>query len=424
MKPNPKMSYQLKSVPEKLEEFQNLDYISSSNKELITDFVNYLQADPEVNDPRIYKYIGEFKVIFREYIDFNLKEANKKQMRKAVGKIRSSDKSPHTQRDYLVAIKKLYRTIWEEETERPKRVKKILNANFMKSPSLKGNGTYNALEPDEVMAMVEVASNPRDKLLPLFFFETGARVGEIIGLRGAEGIRLKDVNIEQQYADVKLEALKKGSNANGELPTRNLPLTRCVDLLQKWLEQHPEPDNPEAHLFVNISWGRGTEPGDPMTERNVLKKLKALAKEAGIDKRVTCHAMRHASATHKGMNWTAQRLKWWHAWSKLETAQNYIQENEDRLREKHLEDEGVEEKEKSEGGYRKKTCGRCGSEWPPTQKYCGDCSLALDKDSANEVKELEEARDTVVQEELEGMDRSEIVQQMQELKQRMDKLEN
>jgi site-specific recombinase XerD len=132
------MSYKLKPVPEKLEEFQNLEYISPENKELITDFVDYLQADPDVGESRIYKYIGEFKVIFREYIDFNLKEAEKKQMRKAVGKIRGSDKSPHTQRDYLVAIKKLYRTIWEEETERPKRIKKILNANFMKSASPKG----------------------------------------------------------------------------------------------------------------------------------------------------------------------------------------------------------------------------------------------------------------------------------------------
>lgn len=417
---NNSMSYNVKPVPEKLEDFQNLEYVSPENKELITDFVDYLQADPDVSEPRIYKYIGEFKVIFREYIDFDLKEAEKKQMRKAVGKIRGSDKSPHTQRDYLVAIKKLYRTIWEEETERPKRIKKILNANFMKSSSPKGRKRpYNALEPDEVMELVDAADNPRDKLLPLFLFETGARIGEVLGLRNAEGIRLKDVTLQQRYADVEIETLKKGKDANGGYPTRKLALTRCIDLLQKWLEQHPRREDPEAHLFVNQHWSEGTEPGDPMKERNVSKKLKSLAEEARIDKRANPHAFRHASATHKGMKWTAQRLKWWHGWSKLETAQNYIQENESRLRKQHLEDEGIQEEEAVAGDYEPKVCGRCGTESPPTQNYCGNCSMALDKETAEEARELEEARDTVVDERMKGVSREELLNRVEKLESEM-----
>lgn len=132
------------------------------------------------------------------------------------------------------------------------------------------------------------------------------------------------------------------------------------------------------------------------------------------------HAFRHASATHKGMEMSVARLKWWHGWSKTETAENYVHENEERMREKHLEQEGVTEEGNGEGDYAKKECGRCGSEWPPTQNYCGNCSLALDRETAEEARKLEKAEDKIVEERMDGTSQKELIERMRELEKKVE----
>jgi integrase len=316
------MTYQRKTYQEKLDEFQKLDYISKQNKETITDLIQYLEADNNISDKKIYEYIGNFKIIFKEYIDFNILQADKKQMQKAVGKIRRSNKRPYTQRDYLTAIKKLYRTIYELEEDRPKEIKKILNASFMKGRPKGRKKEYNALTPEEVMKLSKQGNNPRDRLLPLLLFETGARISEITGdHEEAEELKIKDVELKQKNAVIELETLKR-KEATGEHPTRKLPVTRSIDQPQKWISQHPGREDPESHLFVTMQAAKNdSSPGDSFTNRNVKRILDKLKEATDIDKRCNPHAFRHASATVKGMKWTAEKLKCWHGWSKLETAQ-------------------------------------------------------------------------------------------------------
>ena len=243
-------------VQDKLKELQNLNYISDDNYQNIKEFTEHVRADTNVSNQRIYKYLCTFKVLFKDYIDFDLKQAEKKQWRKAAGKINNSDKSPHTTRDYIVTAKKYYNTVYETETERPDRVKKILNSNFMSTNSPSGRKReYEALTPEQVMQMSQEAKNPRDRLLPVFLFETGCRIGELLGLNGAEGVKLDDVELKQKYAEVEIETLKK-KEASGDYPTRSLPLTRCMDLLQKWLEEHPAQEQDDSHLFVNLNAGQ------------------------------------------------------------------------------------------------------------------------------------------------------------------------
>jgi site-specific recombinase XerD len=405
-------------VQDKLKELQNLEYISEDNYQNIQEFTEYVRADTNVSNQRIYKYLCTFKVLFKDYIDFDLKEADKKQWRKAAGKINNSDKSPHTTRDYIVTAKKYYNTVFETQTERPDRIKKILNSSFMSTNSPSGRKReYEALTPEQVMQMSQEAKNPRDRLLPVFLFETGCRVGELLGLKDAEGVKLDDVQLKQKYAEVEIETLKK-KEASGDYPTRSLPLTRCMDLLQKWLEEHPAQED-DKHLFVNLNAGQGSSIGDSMAYRNVNRTLDKLAEAAGIDTRVSPHIFRHSSATHKGVEWNAEKLMWWHGWEQLETAQNYVQQNEERLKASHLEDEGIKDSEENgDGKYSMKTCGRCGEEWPPTQKYCGNCSLALDFEAASEAQDLPKARDKLVDEALDtGKD--EILERLEKLEKRL-----
>ena len=404
---------------QKLEELKNLEYVSEENFSNVEEFTEHIRADTNISNQRIYKYLCTFKVLFKEYLDFNIKEASKKDWRKAAGEINNSDKSPHTTRDYIVTAKKYYNTVYEEETERPKRVKKILNASFMSTNSPQGRiREYEPLTPDQVMAMVQEASNPRNKLLPLFMFETGARVGEILGLEEAKGIRLKDIELKEKYADVDIETLKK-KDSMGDYPVRTLPISRSVDLLQKWLEQHPRKDEKDAQLFCNLRAGKGTEAGDPMAYRNLNKTLDKLAEAADIDQRVSPHIFRHSSATHKGVEWNAERLMWWHGWDQMETAQNYVQQNEKRLKNSYLEEEGIRDtEEEASDNYSLKECGRCGEEWPPTVNFCGTCSLALDEDTAVDAKDAQEAKDKAVKEGLKS-GKNRLLERVKELEEKI-----
>lgn len=413
------MTDQNQRIKDKLEKLENLEYISESNYQNIEEFTEYVRADTNISNQRIYKYLCTFKVLFKEYLDFDLKEATKKDWRKAVSKINNSGKSPHTTRDYIVTGKKYYNTVYETKTERPDRIKKILNSSFMSTNTPSGKKReYTALEPEQVMQMSEQAKNPRDRLLPVLLFETGCRVGELLGLNGAEGVRLEDVELKEKYAEVEIETLKK-KDSSGEYPTRTLPLTRSVDLLQRWIEEHPGKENPKSSLMVNVNAGAGSSVGDSMAYRNVNRTLDNLKDAAGIDSRVSPHIFRHSSATHKGVEWNAEKLMWWHGWEQLETAQNYVQQNEERLKSSHLQDEGIKDEETdSDGEYAMKTCGRCGEEWPPTQSYCGSCSLALDFDSAKEAQDLPEARDKLVDEALDT-GKEEIMERLEKLEKRL-----
>lgn len=101
--------------------------------------------------------------------------------------------------------------------------------------------------------------------------------------------------MNQKYVDVEVPTLKDDKGP------RTLTLTKCVGLLQQWLEEHPCDDDPDASLFVTVTGSNGSERGTPMVQEYIAKILRGLAEEAGIDKRVTPHIMRHSAATYYGM---------------------------------------------------------------------------------------------------------------------------
>jgi site-specific recombinase XerD len=302
-------NYTKQDVQDKLEKVQNQEYVSVHNSELLEEFINYIRADHNVSTNRQYKYLTGFKTLFKKFIDFPLDDTSKRELRQTIGKIRGSEYSEHTKRDFKVYIKKFYNTYYEDEVDRPDWVKRILGAQFMKLNSNPSRQTeIEALTPEEIMSMVEAADKTRSKLLPLFLFETGARISEITGNNPSNTIKLKHIDLKQKYAEVTIHTLK-----NDKEP-RKLQLTRCVGLLQRWLEEHPEKDNSEAQLFVNIESSNTGVKGKSMSSEYISKILRRLANKAEIEKPVFPHIFRHSSATHK--EWEIDRLMYWHGWKK------------------------------------------------------------------------------------------------------------
>jgi len=142
--------------------------------------------------------------------------------------------------------------------------------------STKGERKLEILEKiisyEEYVKLLQAASNPRDKALLQFMYESGARILEILK------VRIKDLHLDENYAVV----------GGGK---RLVPLAN-KEFIEEWLRIHPLKSEPEAYLFCNLR-----APKKPLSYPAVRKLLRRISRKAGLSRRITAHMFRHSRAT-------------------------------------------------------------------------------------------------------------------------------
>lgn len=134
------------------------------------------------------------------------------------------------------------------------------------------------LDADEMTRLVEVPTDVplgvRDRALLELFYSSGLRLSEVCGLRW------HSLDLSQGLVTV----LGKGSKQ------RVVPVGRHArEALAHWrTQQQPAPDAP-------VFPGRG---GKPISPRAIQLRLRLLAQQQGIWKRVHPHLLRHSFASH------------------------------------------------------------------------------------------------------------------------------
>ncbi|MDR0184149.1 tyrosine recombinase XerC [Lysobacter arvi] len=134
------------------------------------------------------------------------------------------------------------------------------------------------LDPDEAKALVEVPTDAplglRDRALLELFYSSGLRLSELCSLRW------RDLDL----ADALVNVLGKGNKQ------RSVPLgSHARTALAQWRASTGAPN--DAHVFP----GRG---GGPITPRAVQLRMRHLAQQQGLFKRVHPHLLRHSFASH------------------------------------------------------------------------------------------------------------------------------
>jgi site-specific recombinase XerD len=134
----------------------------------------------------------------------------------------------------------------------------------------------NVLSDDELRQMLAVAKrDPRDRAILLVLLDTGVRASELCGLS------IEDVCLATRTAKV----LGKG----GRERTIFFSVV-TARALAKWLTVRPDVafDDP---LFTSA------KRKERLTPHGLLEVVQRLAKDAGVNKRVGCHTVRHSFAT-------------------------------------------------------------------------------------------------------------------------------
>ncbi len=355
--------------------------IPRHDRELILKFVEVLRVE-RISLGRVAKYIYNLKVLSEMLLRqtdgvTGLDNADKKTVGALIISINEHNKyTPHTKRDFVIALKRFYQWLraspeeyssWKRKHRYPEEVDDL-------STNLKLNETtlpWNLLSQDEVSRIVGAAAHPMLKAFVTLSDELGPRPGEILGM---------------SIGDVVFDGTDLLCRLGGKTGTRVEYVVKSASLLSQWLDAHPFKGNTDSPLWLNLNNNNRHE---RWSYAACKKALKMLARQTGVKKRINPYVFRHTAASRDAkLGFTEAQLCLKYGWvfgSKMPRV--YIHLAGTDLREKVMEAYAGKEVEKREPQTVK--CPRCSALNNPGQNYCYTCGSPLNPQGrAIEVEEL------------------------------------
>lgn len=162
--------------------------------------------------------------------------------------------------------------------------------------------TQTYLRPEEYAKLLSAAgSNPRDFAILQLFLQTGIRVSELVNLT------LRNVDIENKV----LKVDGKGSKE------RTIPLEKkAIQAIKNYKAARPQ--SIDQHLFLNYE-------GEGLSRRGAEKIIEKYRVLSGINKRFSCHSLRHTFGSYKAEQGISPfQLKEWMGHSSISVTQLYV----------------------------------------------------------------------------------------------------
>lgn len=327
--------------------------ISKRNVNLIIKFYNWKTAEQaDYSKPRRYKLLIIMKKLAAKAgKDFD--KMNKEDVVKLVSAIANNGYQPATVREYQVFIKMFWKWLKGEGLIMPKEVSWIKVCSDKTKKQAKDMIT---LEEHDKMQSKE--HNARNGCGIAQLLEQGLRISELLSLK------ISDICIS--------------SDGFGELTVTGKTGTRTVSnmyisvpYLKRWLQQHPDGNNPNAWLYTKMN------SPEPLGYGQMLKIVKAAAKRVGITKKVTNHLFRHSAITYwDKLGYTDQEKAKLAGWTSTKQLQTYSHIGNGQVRDKTRQIHGKKEKIESKPPTQL-DCPSCSTVNPPNSKFCLSCGYAL-----------------------------------------------
>jgi integrase len=229
--------------------------IPRGDKEVIYEFTNQMYADG-LGRARIAKYLTSIKALYK-LAPWSVQRASKKDITAILAHIERSEWAAWTRHDYKLALRKYLIFADRQDLADLIRLPKV---HTYKLPE-------ELLTLEDLADMVAAARTCKDRAFLLCLWESGARIGELLS------IQRKHITYDSQGAVFIVD---------GKTGMRRVRIIESADDLDIWISDNSF--NPEDRIF-------------PSTYRSYVKRLKALARRANIQKRVYPHLFRHSRAT-------------------------------------------------------------------------------------------------------------------------------
>ncbi|WP_049890857.1 tyrosine-type recombinase/integrase [Methanohalobium evestigatum] len=153
------------------------------------------------------------------------------------------------------------------------------------------------LTEPEIKNLINTAKNKRDKALIGLLWDIGGRIGEIGHLK------IKDIKFDDYGGIIKV---------NGKTGFRRVRAVWSVEYLKQWLNEHPDKNNPESPVWINLS--KKKESIEIMQYDSIRMRIKKIAKKAGINKRIHPHLFRHSRCTYMANYLTEAQMNHYFGW--------------------------------------------------------------------------------------------------------------
>jgi integrase/recombinase XerD len=138
----------------------------------------------------------------------------------------------------------------------------------------------NVLSIDEVKRLIEGCRSPKYRAALSVAYGAGLRISEVVALK------VSDIDSDRMVLNV-----EQGKGNKDRLAKLSPVLLDCLRDWYQYGQSH--------HLMLKGGWlFPGQQPYNPMSTRQLSRGCMAAAKDAGIEKRVSMHCLRHSFATH------------------------------------------------------------------------------------------------------------------------------
>lgn len=358
-------------IEKSIQKLRSKTDISKINKTHIESFIDNQGAIGN-SKARQQKYLSILSQVCT-WIDYDFKQANKKDIEKLCNKINNSNRAEWTKHDYLLSIKLFYRFLSESE-EYPLEVKWIRP----KKPKRNHKLPRDLLTMEEIKELANNAENLRDRCFVLLLYESGARISELLNLQ------IRDCEFDKYGARITLPDYEKTG-------ARKIRIIASAPAISNWLLGHPKKQDKKAPLFCGIGVKNH---GKPLHYRTLYDVLKTVGKKSGLTKPMNPHHFRHSRATELAKHLTEAQLCNYMGWAPgSQEAYTYVHLSGRDMDKAILELHGYrdEEEEKRER-FTPINCPRCHTKNDPGARFCSQCSLLLDEKSvADFEKDKDEA---------------------------------
>ena len=345
-----------------VDRIKNDDTLTEGNKQAALDMLSFMQAKGS-KQRTLQKHIYCFEK-FLHAMDKNVdvKSATRTELERAMARIEGSDYATETKRNIKVVVKSFYKHFVGEDYYYPKQIAWVKTT----VPFNKKVLPEDILSEDEVIRIIKAARNPRDKAIIALLYDSGIRVGELIGLRK------KDIDIKGRTAHIIV---------SGKTGMRKIPIFFSAPYLGAYLNTVDDM-KPEEVIWKAIGSWSNTEVR--VDESAVRKLLRVAAGRAGIEKRIYPHLFRHSRASFYANRLTEQQLKAYFGWTgDSKMASVYVHLSGRDIDNALSKANGVEFREVQERPQlTARECPRCKLVNTAEASYCSRCGSAMDISTA------------------------------------------